>query len=37
MDVRIGILSQTVLQHKLREKHTGVEEEADNLEEIENR
>ena len=35
MDVRIGILSQTVLQYKLRQKQSGVEEEGDNLDELE--
>ncbi|EGR30951.1 intraflagellar transport protein, putative [Ichthyophthirius multifiliis] len=36
MDVRIGIISQTVLQHKLRQKQSGIEEDAENLDEIEN-
>lgn len=36
MDVRIGILSQTVLSYKLRQKQNGAEEdEADNLDELE--
>ncbi|EAR82129.3 intraflagellar transporter-like protein (macronuclear) [Tetrahymena thermophila SB210] len=36
MDVRIGILSQTVLQHKLRQKQSGVaEEDEEHLDELE--